>query len=351
MKADQLVLHVGHGKTGTTTLQQTFALARKNLLDQGVLFPRVYPNGGNAVILGYFLFGHRDADGERQRWLKMNFPQLVEAASQAWNELQETVAAEGPKTLLISSEMFFRPMTSSTIKSANQKLEQLARTSRVVAYLRAPDGLFLSHNQEMLKHFVIADRPSRTFFRDTIFPLSRNWNGPVALEVFDRAVMHDGDAVTDFLIRHLPDVDPNSIPRRGNPLNTSLSAEAMAILFEYASDLRTWRGNKRTLMLEISRADQKLANPTKPRLHPEVAANVLNWHAPDLFWLREEKGITFPSIDYGAVNADEIDDSMLRVCRIEDICDVDLDRKAALLRRATWRARYPKPVRRWLAKC
>ena len=350
MKAQQLLLHIGHGKTGTTTLQQTFARARQSLLDQGVLFPNLYPNGGNALLLGYYLFGFRDADGERQQWLKMDLPQLVEAARHAWIELQATVAAETPETILISSELFFRPMSSLAIKSANQQLEQIAQTTGVVAYLRAPDDLFLSQYQQMLKQFRLADRPSRTFVRDTIAPLTRNWNGPVTLEVFDRRVMHSGDAVTDFLIRHLPDVDLDSIPRRDDPYNTSLSAEAMSILYEFSANLRDWKGNKRTLMFEIAKADRKLPQPTKPKLRPEVATNLLNWHAPDLFWLRDEKGITFPTIDYDAINPDEIDDVRLRVCRIEDICDVDPDRRAALLRRATGRARMPKTVRRWLAK-
>ena len=125
--------------------------------------------------------------------------------------------------------------------------------------------------------------------------------------------MHSGDAVANFLIRHLPDVDLDSIPRRDDPYNTSLSAETMAVLYEFSANLR-------------------------------------NWPAPDLFWLNNEKGITFPTIDYDAINPDEIDDVRLRVCRIEDICDVDPDRKAALLRLATGRARMPKTVRRWLAK-
>lgn len=350
MKVEQLLLHIGHGKTGTTSLQRTFARARGSLLDQGVLFPKIHPDDGNALLLGYYLFGFRDADGERQQWLSMPFAQMLDAARQAWSELQRTVVEEGAETLLISSELFFRPMSSSTITSANRQLEQLARTSRVVAYLRAPDGLFLSHYQQMLKQFRIADRPSRTFVRDTIRPLVKHWNGPVMLEVFDRTVMHGGDAVTDFLTRHLPGVTPDSIPRFDDPLNRTLSTEAMAILFEFSSNSRVWRGDKRTLMFEIARADQKTPRPTKPQLRPNVAANVLNWHAPDLYWLRDEMGVVFPSIDYDVIDPDEINDAWLRVGRIEDICDVDPDRKAALLNTATARARLPKAMRRWLAK-
>lgn len=348
-KADELVLHIGHGKTGTTTLQNTLVHAREALQQQGVLVPVVHRGMTNALVLGYALLGIRDADGNRQHWLGMDVPELQKVGQQAWDDIQNTVAQTAPKTVIVSSEMFFRPMRADTIRSANQAFSKIAQTSRIVAYLRAPDTHFMSAAQENLKHFLPICRPGRSHVRDTIRPLMRHWDGPVSLEVFDRKVMHDGDIVTDFLTRHLPDIDPASLERKYDTLNTSISAEAMAVLYDVWSGRYPWKGDRRTLAMQIIKADKRLGNPTKVKPRPGVAQTLINWAAPDLFWLRDERNITFPGIDYAAIDPDDIDDAVLRIGRIEDICDVNPDRKDAVLRRAIQRTRLPPIVRRRLA--
>lgn len=349
-KAKDLLLHIGHGKTGTTTLQNTLMHARKALQQQGVFVPDVYPSKGNALVLGYALLGIRDADGNRQHWLGMDAPELQKVGQQAWHDIQNTVAKTAPKTVVISSEMFFRPMRADTIRSANQAFSKIAQSSRIVAYLRAPDTLFMSATQENLKHFLPICRPVRSHVRDTIRPLMRHWDGPVSLEVFDRKVMHDGDIVTDFLTRHLPDIDPASLERKYETLNTSISAEAMAVLYDVWSGRYPWKGDWRILVMQVFKADKHFSNPTKVKPRPGVAQTLINWAAPDLYWLRDEQNITFPGIDYAAIDPDDIDDAVLRIGRIEDICDVNPDRKDAVLRRAIQRTSLPPILRRWLAK-
>jgi hypothetical protein len=280
----------------------------------------------------------------------MTYPQIVQASEQAWEDVRKEVAEVPPQTLLFSNETSFRPMTSSTIHTAYQRVEQIANTSRIVAYLRAPDSFFLSYTQEKLKHLKPPPSPSRTYVRDTITPFIEHWNGPVSLNIYDRQAMEDGDIVSDFIKKFLTNIDATDIPRKNSAYNTSVSSEAMALLYEFATGHLEWRGDRHGLVTEIRRADRKMANPTKPKMRPGVSETLVNWAAPDLFWLREEHGIIFPSIDYDVINPNEIDDNVLRICRIEDICEVNPDRKAALLRRARRKAQLPRTMRRWLAK-
>lgn len=347
-RADELLLHIGQAKTGTTTLQHTLLGAQAALRQQGVHYPRFDPGHANAVILAYHLFGHTEDNAERQRWLGIDPAQLGAVSARAWRGIEDAVTHHRPRTLVLSSEIFFRPMNRATITSANRQIDQVARTSRIVAYLRAPDAHFLSFLQQILRQLGLNHRLSRTHVKDTIAPLITGWRGPVSLNVFDRAVMTDGDIVTDFLSKHLPDVAPSSVARLQTARNTSLSAEAMALLHDIATDRTVWRGGRNALAVEIVKADRRLDHPTTPQLNAGMAQALINWRAPDLFWLRDDQGIIFPGIDYGAIDENDVDDAVLRVNRIEDICTLNPDRKAALLHRAKARARLPRPLRRLL---
>ncbi len=250
----------------------------------------------------------------------------------------------------MSSEQFFRPMTSTVIQAAQQKLGKMARSSRIIAYLRAPDTLFLSGTQEMLKHNTHLGMPSRSYVRDTMQPLINHWDGPIDLNIYDKSTMKDGDSFVDFMSKYLPDVDLDRLPRGESSLNVSLSAEAMAILHDTITGRMVWRHGPKTLRSELRRADKRIESKTRPRLRPGVSETILNWKAPDLFWLRDDQGIVFPRIDYAAIDPNEVDGSILHFGRIEDICEVNAERKTALLARVIRRASLPPTIRRWLAK-
>ena len=72
MKAQELLIHLGHPKTGTTMLQQTFELSRATLMEEGVFFPDLYPHSGNGIILGYHLLDDQSDNAGRRNWLKVS---------------------------------------------------------------------------------------------------------------------------------------------------------------------------------------------------------------------------------------------------------------------------------------
>ncbi|WP_341366182.1 hypothetical protein [Yoonia sp. BS5-3] len=350
MKAGELLLHIGHPKTGSTTLQEIWRANHNVLRGQGVMLPLTYPGGGRAAAIAASLFGARAHGGANMQWLQTDLAGLIERGHADWNRICEEVANDPPKTLLLSNEMLFRPMTGAKWQEVGQVLDQVAEHKRLVAYLRAPDAMFLSSAQEILKHVQTPGRFSRTQFKDTLVPLMKNWKGQIKLEQFDRQIMKDGDIYTDFMTKHLPFVDMDQLDRGPAELNTSLSAEAMAVLYDLVMEHFPWHHNRRLLAQYVARLDQKLENPTKPKLRPDAVQAVINWRGPDLFWLRDAFGITFPSIDYDAINPDEIDSNVVQICRIEDICAVNGDRKEELKNRAMRRSRMPRALRRWLAK-
>lgn len=173
-----------------------------------------------------------------------------------------------------------------------------------------------------------------------------NWH---LISLIDTAYT-DGDIVADFLSKHLPEFDPSGIERMKANINVTHSAEAMAILHDVATERRVWHADRHALSVEILKADRRLESPTRPKLNPAVIEMLNNWRAPDLFWLRDQHGITFSKIDYDALNENDVDVSVLRFDGIEDICNVNPDRKAELFRRAARRARVPETIRRLIYK-
>lgn len=350
MKARELLLHIGQPKTGTTTLQFVLNEARDALRSQGVLFPDIYPHWGNAEIMGYLFFERQHVEWWRRAWLKEDYLEAMATAAHYWDQIKQDVATTGPDTLTISSESFFRPARPAAITHANRLFSEVADTTKIVAYLRSPDTFFLSRMQQRLKMFMTTEHGSHTRMKDVIEPLTKYWSGDISLSIFDPAVMHDGDIVMDFMTRHLPQVDLDKLPRQTKQANTSLSAEAMAILLDVATGQQKLRVDRAVFLQELLRCDAQIANPTKPQLRPHVAQSMINWSAPDLFWLRDTHGLAFQNIDYDCIDPEEVDYEFLQVTSIHNLCEVNADRKQEVLNSALHRARLPKKIRRWLAK-
>ncbi|WP_373636600.1 hypothetical protein [Yoonia sp. BS5-3] len=283
-------------------------------------------------------------------WLKTDLAGLTQKGQDDWTRISQDVANDPPTTLLISNEMLFRPFPRAKLQEVDGIFDKVAQRKRLVAYLSAPDAMFLSSMQELLKEPQIPTRTSRTYFKDTLVPIAEHWTGDISLELFERQCMQESDIFTDFMAKHLPDVDVTQLDRHIGASNTSFSAEAMAVLYDLVMEHFPWYHDRRGFALEVMRFDRRLENPTKPKLRPHAKQAAINWRGPDLFWLRDTHGITFPSIDYDAIDVGDTDSNVNYVSRIEDICEVNMERKEELQRRAMRRGRLPFIMRRWLAK-
>lgn len=350
MKAQELLIHLGHAKTGTTTLQQTFLKSSAYLAKNDILFPHVLPYSGNGLVLGYHLFDDQTDYTGRASWLKMSRHQAQQRSKSEWTSIVETVRKQHPKTLLLSSEQFFGLIDENTIKRFDQLTSEVAETKIAIAYLRAPADYFLSAIQQNLKKIRPMKKISGTRLRDRLEPLFAGWTGNIRLQAFDRKEMFDGDIVTDFLSKNLPDLDQSGLTRPVHDANTSLSAEAMSLLHDCRQGRLNQDISPQAMIDQIMKFDQRIANPTKPKLLPDIAEAVLNWSAPDLFWLRDNRDFVFPNVDYDTVEITQKVRDPTNFERIEQFCKVNPDRKAAIYAIAQKRAKMPPIVRRWLAR-
>lgn len=90
----KLILHVGTHKTGTTTIQDTFALNRRFLAEKGLIFPQIgRANGQHSLVMD---------------WISLpEFYHLDTSSEEAWSKLARE-HANSDRTVLISTEELSR---------------------------------------------------------------------------------------------------------------------------------------------------------------------------------------------------------------------------------------------------
>ena len=149
----------------------------------------------------------------RANWLKVTPAQVQQLSRSEWTKIVRTIQEKQRKTILLSSENYFKLIRQDKMQQFDRLTKDVAETKMAIAYLRAPDKYFLSVIPQRLKKVRPVQAISRTRIRDTIEPLCDGWSGGVSLHIFDRSTLYDGDVATDFITKHLPNLDQSQIKR------------------------------------------------------------------------------------------------------------------------------------------
>lgn len=343
-KAGQLLFHIGQAKTGTSSLQTTLFESHRKLLRHSVLHVQPATKNGNSRELTPILLDpNAFSDLRLARWGQTRAGAL-EAARREWANIVAQTAKHTPETLVISSESFFRKLDPACAETLVEKLKSVAEDTRIIAYVRSPQSHFLSLAQQRLKEKT---RPNAkpapaNRFRRVLGPFSQLFPGKLSLNVFDRSNLVSGDIVADFASKYLPNVPWGDLSTPKKERNVSLSAEAMAVLQDInLGHITPTRSNAKSIAF-IRKLDATIPNPSRPKLHAHIAEDIINRSAEDLFWLRDEFGLTFPDIDYAAVKPVIENGSDVELSAVGDICAVNQERK----RLFTELVLHPKRLRR-----
>lgn len=314
----RLVLHIGHAKTGTTTLQKTLTASQSVLLEQGVLYPSTAPHKNNHR----FLIPHLIESEDQQ---KTN-PETREAR-ELWQNVVQQIQREAPHTVLLSAEQLFRPWHPVQMNAMIAKLRSVATSIAVIAYIREPAALTLSLLQQGLKWRALPasglkppnPRPALEAYQKADFD-------DLTVRAFDRRMLAGGSVVQDFFANSLPNIDIANLVCPADD-NTSISAEAMAVLQDiHSGKLRFQIGKPRR---EVRRADRQLSGFSSPQLRPEIRdAICASYEHYD--WLHENFGVRFQGGEFSNMDLAAARTLLAEVNRVEDFCTVDSGRKSKL---------------------
>lgn len=233
-------MHVGMGKTGTTSLQTWLHRNRQRLAERGVLYP-ASPGPRRHVRLGLCTQALDQGPGTGVDWQE----QPVATPGQLRPLLEEELLAElqsAPPRVLLSDEALFGAGDEG-LRYLHGLLGRIASSVRVVVYLRRQDDHVSSRYQQVVKLAGEVRRlpewlDAHDFSRKYDYHRRlRAWQSLVspsslAVRVFERERLVDGSLHSDFLdatgLGLVPD-DLEAAPDR----NESLDAEAVELLRLY----------------------------------------------------------------------------------------------------------------------
>jgi hypothetical protein len=232
-----VVLHIGMGKTGTTSLQAWLHRNRQRLADQGVLYP-ASPGERRHVRLGLAMQNPDREPGTSFDWRR----QPVATPRELRPLLEHELFAElrgAPVPVLFSDEALFTA-SDAGLRYLRSLLDRIAASVRVVAYLRRQDDHVCSRYQQTIKLGGEVRRMSEwlgghNFSRKYDYHARlRGWQtliSPASLvvRVFEKGHLAEGSLHRDFIEATGLGIDPEGldpVPDR----NQSLDAETVEFM-------------------------------------------------------------------------------------------------------------------------
>ena len=133
MKFDQIILHVGPHKTGSTTIQQVCDTNRSRLQQLGILYPlgHWHPQFGSFFCASPHEFGYNILEGRTDEY------QIKETDRSYMKEFTEQIGQTSCRRMLLSYEGFIG-LDVSSLEAMREYLAALSSNVTVLAYARAP---------------------------------------------------------------------------------------------------------------------------------------------------------------------------------------------------------------------
>lgn len=338
----RVILHVGMGKAGSSTLQATFAAHRKLLEESGYLYPAIGKENEfthNPLVMCFQSLRRPRMFGSEEN---------VDAAS--YLQRLSTIARESKsETMLLSSEFLFYQQPP-VIRKLREFLAELFSDIKVVAYLRDPVSYYLSRQQQIVKASAEIIPPSdySSLLKEGVENYRRVFGSEFAAHDVGRSALIKHCVAQDFRTRYLPEVPEEAFVTISK--NESFSAEAMCVL--QALHQRGFMGpdnvfteTKRQIVMEVRRAERKLELVSKPVLKPDIEASLATKFRDDVRWVNASMGLSLP-VGGARVRPQPEHWNSPRLKEILKVSDSQIDALNALIIAHLWKSRVPKPDRR-----
>lgn len=290
------LLHIGTPKTGTTSIQQKLAAAEAD----GSLLPYRYPRwrrDRNHNRLTMLYLPHGDLGPPRLA----EYPQDGNRFNRARRRYRRFLfkALRSSEGAILSAESLSSSFSPSVAGQLRGDLESLGfREFYIVLYIRDPADFYLSHTQHAMKRSshptpAVADPMS---FKYQFRRMAETWEQAFPGSVIVRRLPSgpQSDVVDDFrglLYEHLG----ITLPQGADRLNTTISAEAMAVLQDYRQVTGPDEGGLLIpgldrLVAFLVQSGQRI-DQTEPRLKESVAAHIRANHRVDAELLFSRYGV------------------------------------------------------------
>ena len=231
-----VVLHLGTGKTGTTSIQHLMRLSRPALAEIGVLYP-ITPGPVRHTKFG---LSFRDDDdlATMPAWKRMRAQSPERFRRRVQRKLRAEIAEADLPRVLFSDEALYG-FHGETLARLRQFTDELGGHVRLVVYLRRQDDHLVSYYQQQVKvgetqrlaEWATVDRSSTYDYARRLAQWREGMeHAELVVRRFERSAFRDGSLEADFLeAADIQGVPATPVERK----NESLSAEAVEFFRVY----------------------------------------------------------------------------------------------------------------------
>jgi hypothetical protein len=293
MTTKQLLLHIGTGKTGTTSIQESLHQAA----GEGTLGDISYPSpaGPNHNFLAALYMAPDQLPREYRSRYQARGPEALERDASKFREALFAAIRESQQTIL-SAEYLGR-FGPEELGALRRDLTRLGVDEvLVVAYVRDPASAYLSFVQQKVKAASPFRGPS--IYRYPFRQVLGDWNkefSDLVVRPFARDRLVGGDVLRDFghIASSFFGMDHVDLPSVAK--NQSVSAEGMILLQRYrqlfhsnAEDQFTWDSGQ---LVRILQESMDSVRQTPAALSSSAEQVVVSNHRDDLEWLWRDHGV------------------------------------------------------------
>lgn len=318
----KLYLHIGLGKTGTTSVQRDI-LANAKLLESehGICYPTHFPHerhfhGNHSILLRALYSSHPDVRGRLAARGLASDEQVASYNKQTLACLEREFARSKADSLMLSAESvahFYRP----DMLALAQWLQGYADEIVVLACVRHPVHALSSEIQQRLNiGSVLEDLYARPpFYRfKSLFQRVQQAFGADSLRVYDfRDAVADQRGLTRVMFAQLG-IELGEQFRPRPPSNASMSHEAALLISALNRSLPVMVEGARNPLRKANEVQRLAKIPGRKYTAPaDVYQQVVEAMAPDLEWLHEHYGLALdasypdPGVAYDSFSEESIE--------------------------------------------
>lgn len=233
-----LVLHLGAGKTGTSSIQSWFHRNREALSERGVCYP-LTPGPARHVRLGFAVRPRADVEASVE-WRRSDLGDHRAFRRTFTADLLAEVAAAPDATVVMSDEALYSG-DDATLTRLRRLAARISPSVRAVVYLRRQDDHLVSRYQQSVKtgaierltDFAKLDHTDAYDYHARLTRIERRLRpGALVVRRFESPRFGPEGLIGDFLDAAALDLDRTGLLDVA-PQNESLDAEAVEFLRLY----------------------------------------------------------------------------------------------------------------------
>ena len=303
----QLLLHIGSGKTGTTSIQHFFCRNHYELKKLGILYPINKSITPNHILLTPGFVKYDSIRPPHYRFYMDNFRKYKNDFHRFKHHLDKDIKKFKPKILIFSVEQLFRDFGDVSEKNIAEFLKPYFSEIKVIAYIRDPVGDYISRASQRMRTGTIIPSPGVRNIRSVLEYYESQFPKCVYVNAFEKKQLIGGDVVNDFLSKFLPQALFLYKKYNKKISNESLSSDLLFKLNQERLKIQphaerptistiAWLAKiRRThIMQGINERKNKLILKPKVKKYIEESAK-------DYLWLKEKYAINFSMIDYSKI--------------------------------------------------